>query len=146
MSNIDIYNSSAIIIERKESLLYRIFIISLLLIFTLLFLLSTLYKYDKNYKLKALIQNGNLNLTVNEKELKLLNDNNQVLVDELVYKVGISSISEAIYDSNYNAYYKVAVTIGNKKFVENNIVDLYVELGKTTLYKEIYKRIKEGIR
>jgi hypothetical protein len=146
VQSIDIYNSSEIILQRKESKIYKIFILIVLLFLVVLLLLITLYKYDKISKLKGIVKDNKINLTVSENDLKSLNGRD-IIVNEKKYKVSIYSISEAIYDSNYNAYYEITMNIAlnNHVLVENNILDINILYGKTTLYEQVKKRIKEGM-
>lgn len=147
MQSIDMYNNSEIILQKKESKLYKIFIIVVLVFLTGAILLMTLYKYDKISKVKAVVKNSKINLTVTEDNLKLLSNNN-VLVNDKEYKVVIESISDVIYDSNYNTYYEISLYIDleGSVLVENNVLDINILLGKTTLYQSLKERIKEGIR
>jgi len=146
MQSIDIYNNSEIILQRKESLIYKVFILIVLLFFVVILLLMTLYKYDKTSKVKGIVKDNKINLTVSESNLKLLS-NSDILVNENKYKVNINSISEAIYDSNYNAYYELSLNIALDEdiLIQNNILDINILLGKTTLYEQVKERIKEGI-
>lgn len=146
MQNIDIYNNSEIVLQRKESKVYKIFILIVLLSLVMFLLLMTLYKYDKISELKGIVKDNKIKLTVSENTLKSLNIE-EILVNERKYKVSIDSISEAIYDSNYNIYYEVTLkmVLNNYLLVENNILDINILYGKTTLYDQIKERIKEGI-
>lgn len=146
MQSIDIYNSSEIVLQRKESKVYKIFILIVLLFLVMLLLLMTLYKYDKISKLKGVVKDNKINLTLSENDLKLINSRD-ILVNGKKYKVSIDSISEAIYDSNYNAYYEVTLNIAlnSRISVENNILDINILYGKTTFYRQVKERIKEGM-
>lgn len=146
MQSIDIYNNSEIVLQRKESKVYKIFILIVLLSLVMFLLLMTLYKYDKISELKGIVKDNKIKLTVSENTLKSLNIE-EILVNERKYKVSIDSISEAIYDSNYNIYYEVTLkmVLNNYLLVENNILDINILYGKTTLYDQIKERIKEGI-
>jgi hypothetical protein len=117
-----------------------------LLFLIVLLSLITLYKYDKISNLKGIVKDNKINLTVSENDLKSLNSR-EILVNEKKYKVSIYSISEAIYDSNYNAYYEITMNIAlnNHVLVENNILDINILCGKTTLYEQVKERIKEGM-
>jgi hypothetical protein len=92
------------------------------------------------------VKDNKINLTVSENNLKLLN-NNEILVNGLKYKVNFDSISAAIYDSNYNPYYEVSlyIPLNDGSLIENNVLDISILLGKTTLYTQLKERIKEGI-
>ena len=70
--------------------------------------------------------------------------NNKIILDDKLYSVEIISIEEPVYDNNMNLYYSVntKINLGNKYLVDNNVVDLHIYLGKTTLAKEIFRRIK----
>lgn len=146
MQSIDIYNNSEIILQRKESIIYKVFILIVLLFLVVILLLMTLYKYDKNSKVKGIVKDNKVNLTVSENNLKLLS-NSDVLVNEKKYKVNIDSISDVIYDSNYNAYYEISlyIALNDGILIENNVLDINILLGKTTLYEQIKERIKEGM-
>jgi|GEM_PF-2805067 len=146
MSSIDMYNNSEIILQKKESLIYKIFILIVLLFLAIIIFFMTSYKYDKISKLKGIVKDNKINLTVSENNLKLLN-NSEILVNGLEYKVNLDSISAAIYDSNYNAYYEVSlyIPLNDGSLIENNVLDISILLGKTTLYTQLKERIKEGI-
>lgn len=145
MQNLDIYNNSEIILQRKESKIYKVFIM-LVSIFTLLtLLLVTLYKYDRTFKIKSLVKDNKVNLTVSEDNLKLLSDKS-ILINKKQYQVNIESISEVIYDTNYNEYYQVIINIDNYELVENEIIDIFIVLGKTNFYNMIKEKIRDGMQ
>ncbi len=147
MHGIDLYNNSEIILQRKESIIYKVFILIVILFLLIFLLLIALYRYDRISKIKGLVKNNKISLTISENNLKLLNSND-ILVNEKRYKVNIESISDAIYDSNYNAYYDVILNIdfNDDILIENNILDINILLGKTTLYQQIKEEIEEGLQ
>lgn len=145
MRNIDIYNNSEVILQRKESKIYKLFIIIVLIFVLLAIVLVTSYKYDRTLKLKSLVKDNKINITVSEDNLKLLS-NKPILINKIEYQVNIESISEVIYDSNYNKYYQVVLNLDNYKLVENDIIDIFIVLGKTTLYNMIKEKIRDGMQ
>lgn len=145
MRNLDIYNNSEIVLQRKESKIYKVFIILVLIFALLALLLVTLYKYDRTIKLKSLVKDNKVNLTVSEDNLKLLS-NKPILINKKEYQVKIESISEVIYDSNYNEYYQVVLNIDNYELVENDIIDIFIVLGKTNFYNMIKEKIRDGMQ
>ena len=145
MRNIDIYNNSEVILQRKESKNYKLFIIIVLIFVLLAIVLVSSYKYDRTLKLKSLVKDNKINITVSEDNLKLLN-NKSILINKKEYQVNIESISEVIYDSNYNEYYQVVLNLDNYELVENDVIDIYIVLGKTNFYNMIKEKIRDGMQ
>ncbi len=145
MQNLDIYNNSEIILQRKESKIYKVFIMLVSIFALLTLLLVTLYKYDRTFKIKSLVKDNKVNLTVSEDNLKLLSDKS-ILINKKQYQVNIESISEVIYDTNYNEYYQVIINIDNYELVENEIIDIFIVLGKTNFYNMIKEKIRDGMQ
>ena len=145
MRNIDIYNNSEVILQRKESKIYKLFIIIVLIFVLLAIVLVTSYMYDRTLKLKSLVKDNKINITVSEDNLKLLN-NKSILINKKEYQTVIDSISEVIYDSNYNKYYQVVLNLDNYELVENDVIDIFIVLGKTNFYNMIKEKIRDGMQ
>ncbi len=145
MRNIDIYNNSEVILQRKESKIYKLFIIIVLIFVLLAIVLVSSYKYDRTLKLKSLVKDNKINITVSEDNLKLLN-NKSILINKKEYQTVIDSISEVIYDSNYNKYYQVVLNLDNYELVENDVIDIFIVLGKTNFYNMIKEKIRDGMQ
>lgn len=139
----DLYNNSYILINSKKSNIYNIFISIFIVALLLFILISLLYKYDNKVRMKAFVQNNEINLMLDENNYKNITKKD-ILINNDIYKVDNIIIKEITYDNNYNVYYNVIaqMDLDNEYLIENNILDIDIVLGKTTLYKEILKRIR----
>ena len=92
---------------------------------------------DDNYYIKTYIKEEKINLIYND----LIFNNNKV--NFKVKSLG----SEYIFDGN-NKYYEVNLEfkLDKKKNNNNNILNMYFKEKKTTLYKEIKRKLKKGLQ
>jgi Tfp pilus assembly protein PilX len=91
MQEVNIYDNSEIVILKKESIIYKLFIIITLTILITLFLLMYFYSYSVNIRLKGIVKDNYINITISETNLKKLTGN--ILINEKKYKVKMASIS-----------------------------------------------------
>lgn len=145
MQELDIYRNKETILmleKDKNFIFFEIFaILFILVIFGLIFL----YKYPKYIKLNGVVKSENIIFVLKEEELNLLL-NHTVLVNEEEYKVEVIKIDEPVYDENLIFYYNVTtkINLDHNLLKDNNVIELSVNLGKTTLYKQIVEGIKGG--
>lgn len=143
MQNIDIFGSKEAVIIEEKSKVFLIFELVVILFLISLTYLIFFYKYSKLVEIKGMVKNKNIIFVLEESNMQKLY-NNKVMMDKKMYSVDIISIDEPVYDNNMNLYYSVntRIKLDNKYLVDNNVVDLHIYLGKTTLAKEIFRSIK----
>lgn len=143
MLDIDLYNNGEILINSKKSIIYNIFIVLVIIVLVSTLLLSILYKYNKTTKIKGVVKDAKINLLLDEENYKDITTK-EILINGGTYKVDNTIINEITYDNNYNVYYNVVaqIDLDSKYLIDNNILDVEIVIGKTTLYKEIIKRIR----
>lgn len=143
MQNIDIFGSKEAVIIEEKSKVFLIFELVVILFLISLTYFIFFYKYSKLVEIKGMVKNKNIIFVLEESNMQKLY-NNKVMMDKKMYSVDIISIDEPVYDNNMNLYYSVntRIKLDNKYLVDNNVVDLHIYLGKTTLAKEIFRSIK----
>lgn len=143
MQNIDIFGSKEAVIIEEKSKVFLIFELVVILFLISLTYFIFFYKYSKLVEIKGMIKGENIIFVLEESNMQKLY-NNKVMIDKKMYSVDIISIDEPVYDNNMNLYYSVntRIKLDNKYLVDNNVVDLHIYLGKTTLAKEIFRSIK----
>lgn len=151
MNNIDIFYNSEIILRRK-SLKIKYYIIIMFILITVLIIFLSIYSYNPYLNLKAIIvveeNNYYLRTLISEKEINDINANTLIINDKK-HKYKVKNISEEyILDENYNKYYEVLLNakIDKKLIINNNIIDINIEMPKTTFAREVIKKIKKGMR
>lgn len=143
MQNIDVFGSKEAVIIEEKSKVFLIFELVVVLFLISLTYFIFFYKYSKLVEIKGMIKGENIIFVLEESNMQKL-CNNKIILDDKLYSVEIISIEEPVYDNNMNLYYSVntKINLSNKYLVNNNVVDLHIYLGKTTLAKEIFRRIK----
>ena len=143
MQNIDVFGSKEAVIIEEKSKVFLIFELVVILFLISLTYFIFFYKYSKLVEIKGMVKNKNIIFVLEESNMQKLY-NNKVMIDKKMYSVDIISIDEPVYDNNMNLYYSVntRIKLDNKYLVDNNVVDLHIYLGKTTLAKEIFRSIK----
>ena len=143
MQNIDVFGSKEAVIIEEKSKVFLIFELVVILFLISLTYFIFFYKYSKLVEIKGMVKNKNIIFVLEESNMQKLY-NNKVMMDKKMYSVDIISIDEPVYDNNMNLYYSVntRIKLDNKYLVDNNVVDLHIYLGKTTLAKEIFRSIK----
>lgn len=151
MNNIDIFYNSEIILRRK-SLKIKYYIIIMFILITVLIIFLSTYSYNPYLNLKAIVvveeNNYYLRTLISEKEINNINANTLIISDKK-HKFKVKNISEEyILDENYNKYYEVLLNakIDKKLIINNNIIDINIEMPKTTFAREVIKKIKKGMR
>lgn len=138
MDNIDIYNNSAIILNRKtpKSIISWITILILLLILLTIFLFVPFNVY-KTYSGYVSIDNdySYLNLFINISDFPI-NKSNNLYIKNDKYKYEIISINEGEV--------KLKVNLEDKLRFENNIVIVNILKERTTVLKMLKSKIKKG--
>ena len=103
---------------------------------------TTTYTY-----LKGVINENLVSMTLNETDFEIIKNNNRLMKNEKKYEYVIISISEPIFDNNYNKYYeiKINVKLPNNELIDNNVVDLVIVGDKVSLIENMIDKIKKGM-
>lgn len=150
MNDIDIFYNSEII-QRRNSFKIKYYIISMTSLLIGLLIFISCFKYNPYINLNAMIIKENnsyyLKTLVN---LEQINDINQthIIISNKKYKYKVKNISEDyILDEKYNRYYEVLLesNIDSKLIIDNNIINISIEMPKTTFLNQIIKRIKKEV-
>ncbi len=145
MDNIDIYNNSSVILSRKvpKKIISWVTILCSFLIFIIIF--GTFIKFSK-YENTIGIVNGNT-LTVLLEPNKLNNIKNKLFIKNKQYEFKVKSISKDYVISNNKNYYELILDLDldEEYKINNNILEISIELEKTTLLKEALKFFKKGM-
>lgn len=145
MDDINIYYNSSIIVDRKipSKIVSWVTILIGLLIFILLF--GNFVEYKKYQKVVGIVKNNAIIVLI---EPNMINKMQRTLIiNNKEYNFEINSISEDYTILDNKNYYEMILDIDldNKYKINNNILELNIELGKTTLIKEIIIFLKKGM-
>lgn len=145
MDDINIYYNSSIILDRKipSKIVSWVTILIGLLIFILLF--GNFIGYKKYQKVVGIVKNNTIIVLI---EPNMINKIQRTLIiNNKEYNFEINSISEDYTILDNKNYYEMILDIDldNKYKINNNILELNIELGKTTLIKEIIIFLKKGM-
>jgi len=151
MNDIDIFYNSEIILKRKSfKIQYYIIFMSISIIIISLFL--CFYKYQPYMYLQATVvkEDNSYYLKTYILEEKITDINSTyAIINGKRKKYEVKNISEHfILDEKNNKYYEIIISseIDSKLIIDNNIVDINIELSKTTFVKKIIEKIKKGIK
>ena len=126
MNDIDIYNNSSVIMLKKVpvKIISWITILLVFLIFILVF--GIFFTYNKYEKCIGIVRGNNIVLELSPDKINKIKD--RIIID------------------NKN-YYEIVLNINleDKYKIDNNILEIYIELEKTTLLKEIFNFLKKGL-
>lgn len=135
-------NKDIYLLRREPSKIYS-FSLLILTTILLLFILGNFIHYSKyeHYVANVMIEDETYLQTVISKEYFNTLETSELLIDNETYKFELIKFESVNYDNNYNIVLKVDnIDLQDKKYV---VFSLKQE--KTTLFKEIHKRIKEGL-
>lgn len=143
MTELNNFKNKDIYILRSEP--SKIYSFSMLLFFTtsLLIILGNFIHYSKyrHYIASIMINDDTYLQTVISKEYFDNLNSSELFIEDEKYKFELIKFEQVNYDNNYNVVLKVNdIDLKNKKYV---VFSLKQE--KTTLFKEIHKRIKEEL-
>lgn len=147
MNEIDSY----IIENRKISFVINLFIIISIMIFVSLIMLSSL-KYKKYYQTTGIVirdeNKYKLTLYLDPYKLKIIKNNNVLIIDDLEYKYTINYINnEYKISNNYTNYLNVVLDIELKQEdkIENNILQVKVLESNKKIFYYLKDYLKEGV-
>lgn len=143
MNDIDIYNNSSVIMLKKVpvKIISWITILLVFLIFILVF--GIFFTYNKYEKCIGIVRGNNIVLELSPDKINKIKD--RLYIDNKKYNFEIKEKDYIIID-NKN-YYEIVLNINleDKYKIDNNILEIYIELEKTTLLKEIFDFLKKGL-
>lgn len=151
MQTIDIFNNSAIILKRKRPSYIFVYVLIMMVCICIFISLSVLYNYHRylNYLGRVVINDDEyvIKILIKEDEIPFLKGHT-LTINNQEEKYEIINISDEYrVDEKYRKYYEVTIKskIDDKLIINNNIINLYIKLPKTTLFKEVKKKIKKGL-
>ena len=123
----DILDIEIILKKQKNNFIYNIGTILLIIIFLFIYISFT-YKYKSYYTTKGTMIDGNIKLLVTIEDIKYLLNNNNLQIDNAVYKYQIKNISENIYiDESYNNYQEIYLDVEGINNLNNYVYDIKIE-------------------
>ena len=142
MYDLEYLNNSEIIISSKESNIFKIYIVIILIFLIGAGLLITLYKYEDVLRFTGFVNQKSINLSIKSNDLKYF-DYKNIVIDDNKFNYKISKIDEVIYKNNI--YYNIVLNLEKDKILESkDIVNFKIVFKKETLYKKIIERVKRG--
>ena len=106
--------------------LFTILLITIYIIFT--------YKYQTYYLLKGRVKGNEIELLVAIEDLKYLQENNTLIIDNLTYSYKVTHISEYLYlDENYHNYCYLYLKVNNLTNIDNFVYEIKIPKENKTL-------------
>lgn len=144
MSDINkIKNQSLFILRKEPSYIYS-FTILMIIVLALFILIGNFVHYSKTktYLAKVIYEDEVIyfQTIISQNDLNKFNDD-ILMINDQEYNFNIIDFTKNSYDNDYSIIFKiddVPQNIQNESFIILNLKEK-----KTTLFKEIYKRIKE---
>lgn len=141
----DIYYNSSVILLRKTPYKIISWITILFISMLSIIIFGIVFKYNKYEKYIAIFKDNQLHLLI---EPNRINDlKTEFILNNKKYSFEINSISEDYIINETKNYYEVILNceLDNKYKINNNILNINMELDKTTLLKEILNFLKKGL-
>lgn len=122
----DILDIEIILKRKKYPIIYNIGIILTIIILTITYIIFT-YKYQTYYKSKAKMIDNQLELLINIEDLKYINNNNIIIIDNKKYNYSLDSIDEQLYvDETYKNYKYVYLKVNNLNNINNYVYEIKI--------------------
>lgn len=144
MSDINKIKDQSLFILRKEPSYIYSFTILMIIMLTIFILIGNFIHYSKTktYLAKVITEEKVIyfETIISKNDLNKLNDD-VLMINDQEYDFNIIDFTKNSYDNDYSIIFKiddVPQNIKNESFITFNLKEK-----KTTLFKEIYKRIKE---
>ena len=124
-----------IIDRQKYSKIYNFSFSIFIIILITIYIIFT-YKYQTYYKLKGRIINNEIELFVALEDLKYLQDNHELMIDNIIYSYNVSHINESLYlDENYHNYCYLYIKVDNLSNIDNFVYEIKIPKENKTLVK-----------
>lgn len=143
-----IHNNYTYIINKTTSKAIIIWLLFLITSFILFIIISLNYEYNiyNSYfgYIKKIDDSFYTIIYVPKDKINELSEN-ILLVDDLKYDFEIFSISDEYFVNDNEICYEVKLKINLKEkyLIENNIINVMLKNGKTTIYQELKKGLKK---
>lgn len=142
MMDINKYNDKGVYILRREPFKIYSFSVIMIIMLILFIIIGFCYKYTKYkyYIASVVVNDGELYLytTVTSEYFNKINKS-KLTIDNEEYNFELIEFEQNFYDNNYNIVLKVYdIDLQDKKYITFSL-----KQEETTLFKEIYKRVKE---
>lgn len=148
MIDIDIYNNSAAILSRQTPRKIISWITVLILSLITFIIFSHFYSYNKyiNYEAQYHLDSNYIEILIDEQYFPISKDS-QIYIENKLYDYEIINIS-APYIVNGKKYWSLNIKcdLDEKYIIDGNILKIRFIKIRTTLEKEIMKKIKKGMR
>lgn len=144
--NVDIFNNSPIILNRKTSKAIQIWIMFLIFGAIIFFIIGNYYKFSLFTNHIAYVKKIDSKYYVvtylEEDEIRKLYYS-EILIEKEKFDFKVVTISEEVYSVNNIKCYEVVLDMKLKEMwlVENNILNIVLKKEETTILKEIKKGI-----
>jgi hypothetical protein len=123
----DILDIEIILKKQKYHPIYNIGTILLIIIFLFIYISFT-YRYKSYYITKGTMKDGNIKLLIKLDDIKYLINNNNLEIDNTIYKYQIKNISENIYiDESYNNYQEAYLKVDGINNLNNYVYKIKIE-------------------
>lgn len=147
---VDAFNNYEIVLNKHHNKIY-IYVIIMLFWLLLILGMSAFYSYHPylNVNSQVLLKNENtyLKAYIKEEDASKINDR-KIFINGQSYRYKSISIGdEFVLDEKYQKYYEVLfeIELDTKYKINNNIINLNIQLPKTTIFKRIINKIKKGL-
>lgn len=147
MPDINIFDNSEIVMERKvpNKIVSWITILFSLLIMAVI--VMCFYSYNRHLNYLGIIKKEDnifIKVYVNKSDISRL-ENQELLVNNTKTNYEIDNVSNTQINTNQGeSQYEVTIKLLDSKFKDNEVVDLNFKLNKTTFLKELIYLLKKG--
>ena len=122
----DVLAIDLIMNRKKYPIIYNASIICLVILLVTSYIIFV-YKYQSYYTTKGKITDNKLELLVSSSNLKYINQNNILKIDNKYYSYKIVSIDDEIYlDNNYNDYQYVYLLVQGLVNIDNYVYEIQI--------------------
>jgi len=144
MYDIDIYNDSAIILERKMPSKIFSWITILIIAITIFILLSIFLKFNKYETYLGIIDNNRVIIYYDSKDIPF--KNHLLFIDGKNYTYQVESVnSEAVYMES-KKYYEVVIKLEQTLDFSSNLLNVTFKGEKTTLFNELKRKVRDSYK
>lgn len=147
---IDAFNNYEIVLNKHHNKIYA-YVMVMFLCMLITLVMSVFYKYHPylNVNSQVILENSNtyLKAYIKEEDVGKIT-NRKIFINGKSYKYKSISIgNEFVLDEKYQKYYEVLfeIELDTKYKINNNIINLNIQLSKTTLFKHIINKIQKGM-
>ena len=128
-------------INKKPRTFFILKIIYLILFVSAIIFLPFLKMYDKKI-LKGVVINNQIVISINVLDEKMITNSKYIKIDNRKYNLDIIEISEVYNDGNINMQ-DVKIKFNNKKYFDNQIVEVTIYYEYDYLIKKIVRGVFE---